>query len=264
MKIQIEPRKDIIDIKPSLEKITYVSYQNIQEVISKAPEDVKLSDVKNALPETADLEHYYKTKDSIGNIIHIEVDNDNQSIPLLDGMIEVETFPRNTQVEFRIRDEYRNKIRSFCFAQPQICGVVPISMKKSKTLKDVKEAIPAFVRKIFEEGKSIKYFFRKDTANHGIIHKELILDTEEIPFIEGKETIICWIKVSSDVSQKLGQLANRMWLKLALSIIFAFSLAFCSQYFDPSGRTPIIFLVLAIVYTSFVMAHSLSYMIAIS
>ena len=68
---------------------------------------MKLSDVKNAFPETEkpNLEYYFKTKNDSGNIVLIEVYNDDQSIPLLDGMIKVETAPKKTEVCFRIRDE---------------------------------------------------------------------------------------------------------------------------------------------------------------
>ena len=69
MKIQIEPRKDIIDIKQSLEKITYVSYLTYKAVIPKPPEDVRLCDVKNAFPLNVNLEYYFKARDSTGNII---------------------------------------------------------------------------------------------------------------------------------------------------------------------------------------------------
>ena len=234
MKIQIEPRKDIIDIKPSLEKITYVSYQSHREVIPKVPEDVRLIDVKNAFPETADLEHYYKTKDSIGNIIYIEVDNDNQSIPLLDGTIELETVPKITKVEYRILDEKRNWITNFRLFHRKVYGVIPISMKKSKTLKDVKEAVPNFLQKTLQDGKSIKYLFEDETINHGVIKTELFLDFEEIPIIKEREKIICWIKVSSDVCKKLKQRTNLLRLKILLSILFALSVTYFSNYFYPA------------------------------
>ena len=81
MKIQIEPRKDIMEIKSSLNKVTYLSYLNYQAVIPKAPEDVRLRDVKIAFPEKADLEYYFKTKDLAGNTIFVEVDNYNEPIP---------------------------------------------------------------------------------------------------------------------------------------------------------------------------------------
>ena len=235
MKIQIEPRKDIIDIKPSLEKITYVSYQSYREVIPKAPEDVRLSDVKNVLPETADLEHYYKTKDSIGNIIHVEVDNDNQLIPLLDGTIELETVPNNTKVEYRILDEKRNWITNFRLFHRKVYGVIPISMKKSKTLKDVKEAVSDFLQKPLQDGKSVKYLFEDETINQGVIKTELFLDSEEIPVIKDREKIICWIKVSFDVCKKLKQRTNLLRLKILLSILFALSVIYFSNYFYPSS-----------------------------
>ena len=42
MKIQIEPKKET-----SKEKFTYISYLKLQSAIPKAPENVRLSDVKN-------------------------------------------------------------------------------------------------------------------------------------------------------------------------------------------------------------------------
>ena len=249
MKIQIEPRKDIIDIKPSLDRITYVSYQSYREVIPKAPEDVRLSDVKNALPETADLEHYYKTKDSIGNIICIEVENDKQSIPLLDGMIELETVPKTTKVEYRILDEKRNWITNFRLFHRKVYGVIPISMKKSKTLKDVKEAVPDFLQKPLQDGKSIKYLFEDETINDGVIKTELILDSEEIPVIKDREKIICWIKVSSDVCKKLKQLTNILRLKILLSILFAWSVTYFSNHFYPSSDTTILLTMFSLMFS---------------
>ena len=230
MKIQIEQRKDIIDIKPSMDKITYVSYGSHREVIPKAPENVRLIDVKYALPESDGLEHYFKTKDPVGNIIYIEVDNDNQSIPLLDGMIELETVPRDTRVEYRVVDENRKEITYFRFAQKHIYGALPISMKKSKTLKDVKEAIPDLLQNMFKGAKSIKYFFEEDTTNHGIVKKELILDFEEIPVIEERDKIICWIKISSDVSKKLKQREKFLLYISFLCIFILFLLGFCLGY----------------------------------
>ena len=50
MKIQIEPRKDIMEIKSSLNKVTYLSYLNYQAVIPKAPEDVRLRVAKRQAP----------------------------------------------------------------------------------------------------------------------------------------------------------------------------------------------------------------------
>ena len=250
MKIQIEPRKDIIDIKPSLEKITYVSYQSHREVIPKVPEDVRLIDVKNAFPETADLEHYYKTKDSIGNIIYIEVDNEKQSIPLLDGTIELETVPKTTKVEYRILDEKRNWITNFRLFHRQVYGVIPISMKKSKTLKDVKEAVPDFLQKPLQDGKSIKYLFEDETINDGVIKTELILDSEEIPVIKDREKIICWIKISADVFKKLKQLTNILRLKILLSILFALSVTYFSNYFYPSSCVTKLFTLFASVFSA--------------
>ena len=161
MKIQIEPRKDIMEIKPSLDKVTYVSYLSYQAVIPKAPEDVRLSDVKNAFPEKTDLEYHFKTKDLAGNTIFVEVDSYDQPIPLLDGEIKVETVPKQTEVCFRILDENRTRIINF-YNYSLEHGVIPISMKKSKTLADVKEALPTVLRTAF---KQICYLFGLDFFN---------------------------------------------------------------------------------------------------
>ena len=101
MTIQIEPRKDIMEIKPSLDKVTYVSYLSYQAVIPKAPEDVRLSDVKIAFPEEADLEYHFETKDLAGNPISVEVDNNYQPIPMIDGEIKVETVPKKLKFAFK-------------------------------------------------------------------------------------------------------------------------------------------------------------------
>ena len=115
MKIQIEPKKDIMDIKPSVKKVTYVSYLSYQAAIPKAPEDVRLSDVKNAFPEEVDLEYHFETNDLAGNPISVEVDNNYQPIPMIDGEIKVETVPKQTEVCFRILDENRRRIKNFYF-----------------------------------------------------------------------------------------------------------------------------------------------------
>ena len=107
MKIQIEPRESIIAIKPSTEKITHISYLHYRAIIPKAPEDVRLSDVKSTFPAREEVEYYFKTKDSYGNLIMPEVKNDNQSIPLLDGMIQLRTAPGYTSVSFSILDSKR-------------------------------------------------------------------------------------------------------------------------------------------------------------
>ena len=234
MKIQIEPRKDIIDIKPvSLEKITYVSYQHYQVVIPKAPEDVRLSDVKNTLGRKDDLEYHFKTKDLDGKIITIEVESNNQPIPLLDGEIKVETVVKQTEVCFRIMDEqHRSVMKNLQYGHLEH-GIIPISMKKSKTLADVKDTIPAFLKEAFQDGKSIKYFFEWYDNDIGFSRKELVHDTQEVP---GSRKIKCWIMVSSDVCEKLSQrtkfiLLMTLYFCLQLGIMFYHN---SFEYFVPS------------------------------
>ena len=58
MKIQIEPKKDT-----SNEKFTYISYEEYQTAIPKAPNDVRLSDVKDFIQkQSADLEYYSRQR----------------------------------------------------------------------------------------------------------------------------------------------------------------------------------------------------------
>ena len=215
MKIQIEPRKDIMEIKSSLNKVTYLSYLSYQAVIPKAPEDVRLSDVKNAFPEKTDLEYHFKTKDLAGNTIFVEVDSYDQPIPLLDGEIKVETVPKQTEVCFRILDENRTRIINF-YNYSLEHGIIPISMKKSKTLADVKEALPTVLQTAFKvkDGKSVKYFFETENDEIGLCKKELVRDTDVVPVIEGKDKIKCWIMVSPDVSENLSQQTTNLWLLL--------------------------------------------------
>ena len=226
MKIQLETREDNTENKPSS---TYVSYSNYKALIPKAPENVKLSDVKNAFPETEkpNLEYYFKTKNDSGNIVLIEVYNDDQSIPLLDGMIKVETAPKKTEVCFRIRDQKRNRLEKFCFGYLEH-GVIPKAMKKSKTLGDVKNVIPSFLQQILNGGRNVKYFFEEGT---GGVRKELIQDHEEIPIINGRKKIICWIVVSPDICKKLNQRKVYIWLctlsSLALILATGLSCSIC-------------------------------------
>ena len=223
MKIQIEPRKDIIDIKPaSLEKITYVSYLHYQVVIPKAPEDVRLSDVKNTLGRKDDLEYHFKTKDLDGKIITIEVGSNNQPIPLLDGEIQVETVVKQTEVCFQIIDEkHKRVIKNLQFGHLEH-GIIPISNMKSKTLADVKKVLPAFLKEAFNEGKSIRYFFKSYDNDIGYFKKELVHDTQEVP---RREKIRCWIMVSPDVCEKLCQ-RTKFLLLLAIFCCLSFGYMF--------------------------------------
>ena len=126
--------------------------------------------MKNAFPLNVNLEYYFKARDSTGNIIYTEIDDDKQSIPLLDGMIHLETVQSETIVNFHVLDETRYEITNFIWGSLDH-GVIPKSMKKSKTLRDVKNAIPGFLQEIFMEGKSIRYFFNEDTVDNGIIKR---------------------------------------------------------------------------------------------
>ena len=253
MKIQIEPRKDIIDIKPaSLEKITYVSYLHYQVVIPKAPEDVRLSDVKNTLGRKDDLEYHFKTKDLDGKIITIEVASNNQPIPLLDGEIKVETVVKQTEVCFRIMDEkHKNVIKNLQFGHLEH-GMIPISNMKSKTLANVKEVLPAFLQKAFQEGKNIRYFFTWYDPDIGYFKKELVHDTQEVP---GSKKIRCWIMVSPDVCDKLSQ-RTKFLLLLAIFCCLSFGYMFyynSYEYLVPSNLVlGIVALPITLLYSIFV------------
>ena len=197
MKIQIEPKKET-----SKEKFTYISYQKYESAVPKAPENVRLSDVKDFIQkQNTDLEYYFKTKDNKGKIIDVEVTNDDQPIPLLEGMIEVETIPKETEVYFQIVDEAKKKIEKYL----NFDTTIPISLKKPKTLEDVRKAIPDYMQKFLNNGKSIKYFFEEEKENVGFVKKELFLDSAEVPLVElmdGSEVIECCIMISSDLSEK--------------------------------------------------------------
>ena len=197
MKIQIEPKKET-----SMEKFTYISYEEYQTAIAKAPKDVRLSDVKDCIQEaSADLEYYFMTKNNKGDIIDIEIINDDQPIPLLEGGIEVKTIPKETKVTFQIIDETKMKIEEYL----DFDTTIPISSKKTKTLEDVKRTIPDDIQNFLKNGKSIKFFFREEMDNIGFVKKELFLDTAEVPLVEstdGSKVIKCWIMISSDLSKK--------------------------------------------------------------
>ena len=215
MKIQLETREENAD-KPNF---TYISYSNYKAVIPKAPEHVRLSDIKDAFLEKADLEYYFKTKNNSGKIISIEVDKNDQAIPLLDGAIKVETFPKKTEVCFRLRDQERFRIINYYFGSLDH-GIIPKSAKKPKTLGDVRKVVPTFLQQIFKGGKTIKYFF-EDNANGE--RKELILDSEELPTINGRKTIICWIMVSQDIGKKLSQRRNYMRYSILITFFLILS-----------------------------------------
>ena len=173
----------------------------------------------HAFLEKADLEYYFKTKDNSERVISIEVDKNDQSIPLVDGTIKVETFPKKTEVCFRLRDQERFRIINFYFGSLDH-GIIPKSAKKSKTLGDVKKVVPTFLQQILEGGKTIKYFF-DDNANGD--RKELILDSEELPTINGKKTIICWIMVSQHIGKKLSQRRNYMRYSILITYFLTLS-----------------------------------------
>ena len=197
MKIQIEPKKET-----SKEKFTYISYLKLQSAIPKAPENVRLSDVKNFIQKQhADLEYYFKTKNNKGKIIEVEVTNDDQPIPLLEGMIKLKTIPKETKVYFQIIDENQETIEDYL----DFNGTIPISSNKLKTLEDVKSLIPDYIQKFLNNGKSVKYFFEEEQEDVGYVKKELFLDSAEVPLVEltnRTKVIECYIMISSDLSEK--------------------------------------------------------------
>ena len=230
MTIKIEPRKNVMDLKPSLEKVTYVNYLSYQAVIPKAPTNVRLIDVKNAFPEEVDLEYHFETKDLAGNPISVEVDNNYQPIPLINGEIKIETVPKQAEVCFRILDENRRRIKNFYFGH-LAHSIIPISRKKSKTLGDIKEAVPIFVQKLIKDGRRIKYFFKRRDSNIGFCKKELVYDTDEVPTVNGETDITCWIMVSPDVCEKLTLRTCNIFLLLIFGSLFVILLVFGSSYY---------------------------------
>ena len=197
MKIQIEPKKET-----SMEKFTYISYEEYQTAIPKAPNNVRLSDVKDFIrKQSADLEYYFKTKNNKGDVIEIEITNDDQPIPLLEGSIDVIAILKETEVTFRFIDEAKERIEYYL----DFDTTIPISSKKTKTLEDVKRTIPDDIQNFLKNGKSIKFFFREEMDNIGFVKKELFLDSAEVPLVEssnGRKMIQCWIMISSDLSKK--------------------------------------------------------------
>ena len=185
-----------------MEKFTYISYEKYQSAIPKAPEDVKLSHVKDLIQQpSAGLEYYFKTMDNIGDIIEVEITSDDQFIPLLEGRIDVKTILKETKVTFQIIDEAKEKIESYL----DFDSTIPISSKKPKTLEDVKRTIPDYVQNFLKNGKSIKYFFEEQQDDVGLVNKELFLDSAEVPLVEsedGSKVIKCLIMISSDLSMK--------------------------------------------------------------
>ena len=208
MKIQIEPNKEITVFEKGY---TYISYRYFQSTIPKAPENVRLSDVKDFIQEENiyfechKFEYYFMTRDKDGNIIDIEITNDDQPIPLLDGVIEVETIQKKTEVQFRIIDKTKRWVAQYL----DFVETIPISLKKPKTLENVKRAIPDYVQKFLKNGKSVKYFFE-----YGYVRKELSLESAEVPVVElpdGKKVILCWIMISPDLCQKFHYRQNCFW-----------------------------------------------------
>ena len=208
MKIEIEPNKEITVFEKGY---TYISYRYFQSTIPKAPENVRLSDVKDFIQEENiyfkchNFEYYFMTRDKDGNVIDIEITNDDQPIPLLEGVIEVKTIQKKTEVQFRIIDKTKRWVAQYL----DFVETIPISLKKPKTLETVKMAIPDYVQKFLKNGKSVKYFFE-----YGYVRKELSLDSAEVPVIEltdGRKAILCWIMISPDLCQKFHYRQNCFW-----------------------------------------------------
>ena len=213
MKIQIEPKKET-----SMEKFTYISYEEYQTAIAKAPKDVRLSDVKDCIQEaSADLEYYFMTKNNKGDVIEIEIINDDQPIPLLEGSIKVKTISKKTKVNFQIIDEAKMKLDSFL----EFDSTIPISSKKPKTLEDVRKAIPDYMQNFLKNGKSVKYFFEEEKEDVGFVKKELFQDSVEVPLVtdDGRKTIQCWIMISSDLSEKFQLRRNRIEMPVICMIL---------------------------------------------
>ena len=209
MKIQIdEPNKETTVFEKGY---TYISYHLFQSTIPKAPENVRLSDVKDFIQEENiyfqchKFEYYFMTRDKDGNVIDIEITNDDQPIPLLEGVIKVKTIQKKTEVQFRIIDKTKRWVAQYL----DFIETIPISLKKPKTLETVKRAIPDYVQKFLKNGKSVKYFFE-----YGYVRKELSLDSAEVPVVElpdGKKAILCWIMISPDLCQKFHYRQNCFW-----------------------------------------------------
>ena len=152
-----------------------------------------------------DFEYYFMTEDNDGNIIEMEITNDDQPVPLLEGIIEVETVRKETKVHYHIIDRNKRILTDYM----GFYGTIPISLKKPKTLEAVKKSIPDHVQKFLKNGKSVKYFFQND-----FVRKELFQDSEEVPVIQledGRKMIQCWIMISSDLSEKFYYRQNFFW-----------------------------------------------------
>ena len=239
MKIQIEEDKDLSC--SSLEKITLISYQikegkekkSYQAAIPKALEDVQLSDVKQAVPTSFSkpkLEYHFKTKDNEGNDTFIEVIDNLQAIPTLDGEIVVEAIPNETEVCFQIINDMEERFDEMRTLHKH--GIIPISMKKSKTLKDVKNAIPVSLQKFLKNGESVKYFFDENKDEVGLVKKELILDSTEVPNSEEGNKMKCYIMVSKDLSKKLSLQKYLILTLVALLNLFVMvTLCFLIPYY---------------------------------
>ena len=239
MKIQIEEDKDLSS--SSLEKITLISYKikagkekkSYQAAIPKALEDVQLSDVKQAVPTSFSkpkLEYHFKTKDNEGNDTFIEVIDNLQAIPTLDGEIVVEAIPNETEVCFQIINDMEERFDEMRTLHKH--GIIPISMKKSKTLKDVKNAIPVSLQKFLKNGESVKYFFDENKDDVGLVKKELILESSEVPNSEEGYKIKCYIMVSKDLSKKLSvQKYFIVTLVALLNLFVIFTLFFLIPYY---------------------------------
>ena len=230
MKIQIEPKKET-----SMEKFTYISYEEYQTTIPKAPYDVRLSDVKDFIQkQSADLEYHFKTKNNKGDIVEVEVTNDDQPIPLLEGRIVVKTILKETKVTFQIIDEDKRKIEIFLNLM-DFDSTIPISSKKPKTLEDVKRTIPDDMQNFLKNGQNIKFFFEEEQDDVGFVKKEIFQDSTEVPLVEstdGSKVIKCWIMISSDLSEKFELRQRRIEMPVicvVLLLYFIISVYLCIQ-----------------------------------
>ena len=218
-----------------MEKFTYISYEEYQTTIPKAPYDVRLSDVKDFIQkQSADLEYHFKTKNNKGDIVEVEVTNDDQPIPLLEGRIVVKTILKETKVTFQIIDEDKRKIEIFLNLM-DFDSTIPISSKKPKTLEDVKRTIPDDMQNFLKNGQNIKFFFEEEQDDVGFVKKEIFQDSTELPLVEstdGSKVIKCWIMISSDLSEKFQLRQRRIEMPVicvVLLLYFIISVYLCIQ-----------------------------------
>ena len=236
---------------------TYVSYivekdgekTKYQVVISKAPASVRLQDVKEVIKMHGLEEfengcvhigkyYFFTSKDSEGNIHEIRVTNDNEPIPLFDGMI-VLSHKHVVEVCYQLIDYCGNRIDENRSGHQH--GMIRLpSLKIPVTLEDVKRVMPLYIKNILD-GENARFLFMEDDATNGLVKKELIIDFSEISVPEKEKKIKCQIMLTQNSIKKYHHqrlCEVKLYSKLIMRNLCIFLVLFisigCLKYFTDS------------------------------